>query len=275
MKILLGPAGIPLAAKGKGSVKGVEKTKELGLRAMEIEFTHGIKMKNGLAKELGETSKKTGIKLSVHAPYYINLASKEVKKIKASKKRILKACERAHHMGASPIVFHPGYYSDYTPQETFEVIKEGVLDISDKIKNNGWNTKIAMETTGKKSQFGSLDELVMILKEIGTDYCTICVDFAHLWARNVGEFDYQKLFEKIKKLKIDHLHTHFSQIKFTDKGERKHLTFDKTMENPPVKKTAKTILDSNQDMTIISESPVLEKDSFKFKKILEELGHDF
>ena len=276
MKILLGSAGIPIVAKGLGTEEGIRKIKELGLYAMEIEFTHGIQFNNNTAKRIGEVSKNTGIKLSVHAPYYINLASTDVQKIKASKKRILDSCERAHYMGASPVVFHPGYYGKYTPQETYEIIKKEVLDIAKTIKENKWNTKIALETTGKKSQFGSLDELIMILSEVGTEYVTICIDFAHLWARNLGSFDYNKAFEKIKKIKeLDHIHSHFSQIEFTDKGERRHLTFDETMKNPPVEEVCREILKSKKDITIISESPVLEIDSLKMKEIFKRLGHNF
>ena len=115
MQIFLGPAGIPISAKG-GTKEGIKKVKELGLHAMEVEFTHGVNMKNELAREVSQVREETGIKLSVHAPYFINLASQDPEKIKASKQRILQSCERAHYMGASPVVFHPGYYGKYTPQ---------------------------------------------------------------------------------------------------------------------------------------------------------------
>jgi len=275
MRIFLGPAGIPLSAKGGGTLEGVRKVKELGLKAMEIEFTHGVQIKNDLAKKVGEVREETGIKLSVHAPYYINLASIEPEKIKASKQRILTSCERAHYMGASPVVFHPGFYGKYSPQETYEIVKKGILDITDKIREKGWDVSVAMETTGKASQFGSLDELVMMLKEIGTKHCTLCVDFAHLWARNLGVFDYKEAMKKIKTLKLDHLHSHFSQIEYTSKGERRHLTFEETTESPPVETVCKEILKSKQNITIISESPLLEKDSLKMKKVFEKLGHKF
>ena len=70
MKILLGPAGIPISTKRGGTIEGIREVKKLGLSAMEIEFTHGIQMKNELAKEVGEACKETGISLSVHSPYY-------------------------------------------------------------------------------------------------------------------------------------------------------------------------------------------------------------
>ncbi len=273
MKILLGPAGIPLSSKGEGTPAGVRKVRETGLDAMEVEFTHGIQIKKEKAREVGEVAKETGVRLSVHAPYFVNLASAEPDKIGASKSRILRSCELASYMGAGPVVFHPGFYGRYTPQETYEFVKSGVLEITDKIRERGWKVQIAPETTGKASQFGSLDELGMLLKEIRDKNCTLCLDFAHIWARYQGNVDYGEIMNKVKKLK--HLHSHFSQIEYTDKGERRHLTFKDTMENPPVETVCKAILASEQDITIISESPVLEKDSLKMRQVFENMGHKF
>lgn len=98
-KIYLGTAGIPLSAKGKSTVEGVKKVKELGLNAMEVEFVQGVKMSIEKAKELGEVAKTIGVRLSVHAPYYINLCSEEKEKIEASKNRILETATRAEAMG--------------------------------------------------------------------------------------------------------------------------------------------------------------------------------
>ncbi len=276
MKILLGPAGIPLSAKGKGTIEGIKEVSNLGLSAMEVEFVRGVKMKNQTAEEIGLVRKKFNIKLSVHAPYYINLASSDYKKIEASKKRILRSCERAHYMGASPVVFHPAYYGKYKPEEAYDVVKKEILEITDSIRDNGWKVKIAPETTGKVSQFGTLDELVMLLKEIKDKNCELCLDFAHMWARYQGSVDYNDVMNKAKSLKQDLLHTHFSQIEFTEKGERRHLTFeDADMKTPPVIDVCKAIIKSGQSTRIISESPVLEEDSFKMKDIFTKLGYSF
>jgi len=113
----------------------------------------------------------------------------------------------------------------------------------------------------------------MMLKEIGTKHSMLCVDFAHLWARNQGNVNYTEVMEKIKV--FSEVHSHFSQIEYTEKGEKCHLTFDDTMENPPVEEVAKRILEAKVDIRIISESPVLEVDSFKMKKIFEKLGYKF
>jgi len=269
--IWLGPAGIPTVSKDSSTLVGIEVVSELKLNAMEIEFVRGVKMSNELAKECGKVAKELNIKLSVHAPYFINLSSAEKLKIKQSKKRILDSVERAHLMNADVIVFHPGYYGKLSPEETYEMIKEGCEDLVDIIKSKGWNVRLGLETTGKLSQFGTLDEIIRIHKKL--KLCVPVVDFSHMLARQQGKIDYGKILNKLKALKLKHYHTHFSGIEFSEKGERRHLTIDN--EQPPFKPLAKEILKKKINITIISESPVLEQDSLIMKKTFEELGYKF
>ena len=116
MKIKLGPAGIPQKCKGS-SIDGVRFVAEEGLQAMEISFVRGVKMGNEMALKLGEVAKQSGVELSVHAPYYINLASHEKKIQKESIQRINDSLERAHLMGAKIVVIHAGYYGEHRSEE--------------------------------------------------------------------------------------------------------------------------------------------------------------
>ena len=91
MNIRFGPAGL-------GPVKNAEETlkeyHKLGLRACEIAFTYGVYIKKEEdAKRIGKKAKELDIKLSIHAPYYVNLNSEEKAKREATKKRILDCCE--------------------------------------------------------------------------------------------------------------------------------------------------------------------------------------
>lgn len=257
--IRLGPAGSP----EKSSFEGVSRVKELGLDALEVEFVRGVKMSNELAKKIGELAKKLDIELSVHAPYYINLCSEEKAKREASKKRILESAERAHHLGAGHVVFHAGYYGKYSKEETYDIIKNAVVDITKIIKINKWKTQLAPETTGKASQFGSLDELLKLRKETG---CSMCIDFAHILARE-GKIDYKEVFNKIKDFK--HIHSHFSGINYGEKGEINH----KILTEKEIEALFKEILKTRVDITVISESPITWQDSLKMKKVMERLKH--
>ena len=256
--IRIGSAG----SAGLGNFEGVKHAKELKLNALECEFTYGVRMSNQEAKRIGELAKKLDIMLSCHAPYYINLASLEKQKIHASKNRILQSCERAHYLGAKYVVFHAGFYQKKDKKEIYEIIKKEIIDLNEKIKEKKWNVVLAPETTGKASQFGDLDELLQLKKETK---CHLCIDFAHLKARNNGKIDYDEIFKKIKHLK--HIHSHFSGIEWTAKGERRHLI----TEAKDIKELLGYILKYKVDITIINESPDVYGDAVKMKDILEEL----
>ena len=63
-------------------ISNLEKYSELGLKACEIAFTYGVYIKNKEdAEKIGRKARELDIELSIHAPYWINLNSKEKKKI--------------------------------------------------------------------------------------------------------------------------------------------------------------------------------------------------
>lgn len=255
--IKLGPAGT-----GENSEAGLQKIKELGLDGVEIEFVYGVRMSIANAKYLGELASKLGLKLSVHAPYYINLASEEKHKREASLKRILESCERGHYLTAKYIVFHAAFYGKMDKEEVYQIVKKAILEMQAIIQQNAWNVQLAPETTGKGSQFGTLDELLRLHKETG---CSLCVDFAHLLARD-GRIDYDEILKKLDGLK--EVHCHFSGIEYTEKGERKHLITEKAA----IKKLFEKLLKSKTNFMIINESPESIEDSIKSKEVLKELG---
>lgn len=255
-----GPGGF-----GMPPIEALPKLKEDGLCAAEIEFTYGINLTNEQSKKIGELAKKLNIKLSIHAPYYINLNSEDKRKIFMSKKRILDSCERAHYLGAKYVVFHPAFYGKDNKEEVYGRVRKEIIEMQEYIKKKEWNVKLAPETTGKPSQFGDIDELIRLHRETG---CFFCVDFAHLKARYGGKVDYNEIFEKLKKEKITELHCHFSGIEFTAKGERKHLVTSKENWNnilPLFKK-------HNFSGVIINESPDNWNDAIKGKKIWDDIN---
>ena len=214
--IRIGPAG----SGGLGNMDGIRKVAQMKLDCMEVEFTYGVRMTADAARDVGALAKEKEIVLSVHAPYYINLASDEKDKVVASKKRILESCQRADALGAQNVVFHAGFYQEKTAELTFGLIKEAVLEMQEYISRKSWQVKLCPEITGRTSQFGSLDELLKLMRE--TD-CGITVDFSHLYARQQGTIDYQRLLKRLPKT----FHAHFSGITYGEKGQKKHLVTTK------------------------------------------------
>ena len=277
LKVRLGPAGIPTVTAKKSTVEGIKTVAQLGLNAMEVEFVRGVAMSVEGAREAGQVARQLDVSLSVHAPYFINLCSKDKKVAEASKKRIVDSLLRAEAMGAQEVVVHAGYYGNLSSEEAYKLVKQRYGEIVDEARDKGVKkANVAFETTGKVSQFGTVDELVSLCRETG---CTICVDFAHIYARQAGKVDYGEIFDKLKPLKLKHLHIHFSGIEWSPakKGEggneRNHIEI--RHDKPPFKPLAQEILKRKLDVTIISESPILEQDSLVMKKVFEELGYKF
>ena len=256
MEIKFGPAGL-------GSVKTAEAVLEdyhkRGLRACEIAFTYGVYIKNkDDAIRIGKKAKELDISLSIHAPYYVNLNSSDKLKREATKKRILDCCEIGELLAAETVVFHPGYYSK-DREESYNPIKQGILEIMKEIKHRGWKIKIAPETMGKVNVFGSIDEISRLVKETG---CSFCIDFAHILARDKF-IDYKKVIDAFPNKKW---HVHFSGIVYGEKGEKHHKSTEKEewrnlLENLP----------KDKDIVIVNESPTLVEDSVEGLKIYEKL----
>lgn len=247
--IMFGPAG--LSPKPFDMINFL---KNHGLGVCEIAFTHSIYMKNDSAKDIGAYAKNNNIALTVHAPYYVNLASDDKAKIIASKQRILQAVERAHYLQAKAVTFHAAYYGKKDKAYIYDEVKKQVQDMQSYIKKKKWNVQISPETTGKFSQFGDIDELLKLSIETG---CGIVVDFAHIYARNNGHIDYGKVFKKIKHL--SYLHAHFSGIEHTAKGERKHIPLTKSFFIP----LAKHLRNWTKPAYIVCESPDPSGDALK------------
>jgi len=230
----------------------------MGLDCMEVEFTYGVRMDPKSAQEVGALAREKGVLLSVHAPYYINLASEEKEKLAASKKRILDSCQRAHAMGAHSVTFHAGFYQTRTAGQTYERIKKAMVGLQKQIARRKWQVTLCPEVTGKPSQFGSLEELLRLKKETG---CGITVDFSHLYARHQGDIDYAAILKKLPKK----FHAHFSGIEYGPKGEKKHIRTTPQFFEP----LARALVKRNPDITIISESPKPYKDAVMMKKALQ------
>jgi deoxyribonuclease-4 len=254
--IKVGPAG----SGGLGNIEGLKKVARMGLDCMEVEFTYGVRMSVADARKVGALAEEKGIVLSVHAPYYINLASDDQAKIIASRKRILDSCERAHALGARCVVFHAGFYQKKTAEQTYDLIHKGISEIQKIIKEKKWKVRLCPEITGKPSQFGSIEEIKRLMKDTG---CAITVDFSHLYARQQGKIDYAKVLRKLPKK----FHAHFSGIEYGDKGERKHVVTQKKFFEP----LAKELVRRKLDVTLINESPQPYKDAAMMKSVLRNL----
>ncbi len=274
-RIFIGPAGIPNSAPRKTTPEGVKWVRQLGLDAMEIEFVRGVRMSIEKAQEVKRIAEEVGVVLTVHAPYYVNLNSKDKAKLEASINRILESARVGYAAGAWSVAFHPGYYGGDVPSKAYYKIRDALKKIVDVVKNEGLDIWIRPELMGGLAEFGSLEEIVNLSKEF--DIVMPCIDFAHLHARTRGKYNTYEEFRAVLEYlerelgreALDNMHIHISGIVYGDKGEIKHVNLDESDFN--YRDLARVLKEFNVKGVLISESPNLEEDAKLFKKVLESI----
>jgi deoxyribonuclease-4 len=265
--LLFGTAGTPLSSKGNDSLSGIKRVHELGLGCMELEFVRGVKMGEKTARSVREVAKKLDIILSVHAPYYINLNAEGETLIK-SKERILNSARIGSICGAKSVVVHAGFIQGGGRRAVYEKIKKELIDIREQLTKEDIDIILRIETMGRGSQFGTLDEVLEITEVEGV---LPCVDFSHLHALT-GKYNsreefgmvFSKVEDRLGRLGLDNMHIHVSGIEYSDKGEKKHLVFEES--DFKYKKLAAAFCDFDIRGMVISESPNLEADAMALKK---------
>ncbi len=268
-------AGVPIGTPSPGgTVKGLEYAHFLGITAMEMEWVQSVPTNPDRIKEIRKAGEFLKMYLTVHAPYYINLNSPEKAKLEASKKRILDALEMAELAGAHSVCVHPAFYLGMEPAKAYENIRNAVEDIMTKKKKIAPKVNLAFETMGKVAQFGTLEEVLKLSKEFGI---YPCIDPAHMHARTNGKWNTTKewntmfdIYEKyLGKKSLKSMHMHFSGIEYTEKGERRHLPFQKS--DAKWKDFLKVLKDRGVEGTVVSESPLLEEDTLLLQKTFKKL----
>jgi deoxyribonuclease-4 len=272
-RLLFGTAGTPRGSLKGTSISGIERIRDVKLGCMELEFVRGVKMGEKSARNVLEKAEKLDVSLSVHAPYYINLNSAEPEKIDASIGRIYAAARIGNLCGARNIVFHPAYYHEDTTEKVYERVSTFLKILTSRLEDEGIHVILRPETTGKPSQFGSLDETLRLSSEI--EGVLPCIDFAHLHARSNGaensreEFSrvLAKVEETLGKEALYDMHMHVSGIEYGEKGERNHLNLeDSDLQYAELMKALK---DFRVKGLLICESPDNEGDALLLKRNYE------
>jgi bifunctional non-homologous end joining protein LigD len=240
-----------------------------GFAACEVQFVKEFMLKEPEAKRLGELARDNGITLSVHAPYFAQLTTKETDRLKLHLGGLHHACKLAAAMGAAVVVCHPGSRHGATAEELHERVDRALSNLGPRVEDTG--VKLGLETCGKKSQFGSLGDLALLVGKHA--FTTVVIDYGHIHAMSNGSLAtpqaFQALFSYIThQFGFEHLwplHTHFSDNQFGLAGEIRHVPYGEgTLRIRNVVEGAKSF---DLALTVISE----EKDPASHVAILKEL----
>lgn len=240
-EIKFGVAGFPInffdSPLGKKRENIFKWIHDIGLDAIELQCTYGIRMKEEQAKLYRSLAEEYGITITIHAPYYISLASKNKEVVKRSIEEVKKAFELAKTIGAKRIIFHPG--AGYGELGDREAGIKRLIDSLNSIENelDTRDIKIYPEVGGKVNQLGSLDEIIEICQKVS--YARPCIDLAHLHARELGSMtSSSKIIEVLKKIEeslgkdiLEETHFHVYPVDYTEKGEKIHKAFGEKREN--------------------------------------------
>jgi deoxyribonuclease IV len=274
-RIRFGPAGIPIQCEGSSTIEGVRCCRKIGLDAMEMEFVQGVRMREDGAAQVDEAARASDIKLSSHAPYFVNLCSDDPVKLANSKRHIIASARITALAGGDITVFHPGFYQKLPPEEAYAKAKKNLSEIVEELKTQNIKIRLGAETVGKKSAFGGLEENIRLAQEV--EMVVPAIDFAHLHARGdvrlKGEADYKAVFDRLERELGDYVkrfHCHFSEIHYSERGELNHFPL-LTNNEPPYKPFMKVLAENGYAGTVICETPKLDIDALTMKKEFDRL----
>ena len=232
---------------------------------MELEFVHGVRMSDENREFVARMNREKNFIITAHAPFYINLNSLEPEKVDASVQRIIETGMTAGSAGAFSITFHAAYYHGHDKEKVFNQVKVRVEKIVEVLKQEKVNVWVRPETTGKGTQWGDLDEIIKLSKEV--ENVLPCIDFSHLHARFAGIYNtydefsaiFEKLGSELGQYAIDNFHGHLAGIDYGPKGEKKHLILEESDMN--YKDLLKVMKEFNVKGALVCESPNIEDDA--------------
>lgn len=261
------------------SEESAKWVKEHGLDCFEYSFGRGVNIKDEKAQEIGKAFRESGIEISVHAPYFINLSNEDDEMVKKSFMYIIESAKKCKLMGGRRVVFHPATQGKAEREKAVELAKKRFNTLTEIIyKENLQDVRFCPETMGKLGQIGTIEEIAEFCKTDKVFYP--CIDFGHVNAREQGslknESDYETriayMIEQLGIEKVQTLHIHFSKIEYTLKGELRHLTFEDKVFGPEFYPLAKVIKRLKLEPYIVSESAgTQDKDAMEMKKIYTRL----
>ena len=282
MSAKFGPAGNSdsFSKAHRSSVEAPEWIAGLGLDCYEYQCGKGVHVGEETARRVGERARQAGISLSLHAPYFINLANPDRSALEKTIGYISAACLVASQMGAGRVVIHSGALMKRSRREALDIARRSLRDVIAACDDRGFgHIALCPETMGKINQLGNLDEVL--------ELCTLderlipCIDWGHLYARSLGADDGQETFsrmlDRVEEVlgteRAARFHSHFSHIQFTPGGgEKCHRTFsDNDGYGPGWAPLAAEVARRGWSPTFICESAGTQaEDALTMKRIYEQ-----
>ena len=293
MPVKLGPAGVPLSCKGRTIVEGMDDIISLGLETMEVQTVRMVAPQHFEQYwQAGVLANKTDFEMNIHGPYYSELLGGRVERGRSLSK-IEATLQAARTINARHITLHAGHYGDFgRGQAANEQVANVFSGIVDRIREiwhddedefpvfpwikEGTPSKIGIETSGRQELWGSLEEVLEVVNHVeGT---VPVLNIAHIHARGHGQMrtseDYGELFDMVREtIGTKEFYCHFSGIEHRT-GNAMHYTQIKKSDLN-FEPLAEFIVEDGGwlDITLISDSPLLEHDAMYMMQNIEKSRH--
>lgn len=258
-----GPAGSSdaFSARHKSSVEMPAYLAQMGLDCFEYQCGRGVQIGPEKAGKLGEEAARHGIRLSLHAPYFINLSSPDPERMEKNTDYILQAARACRWMGGDRVVVHCGGLSKMTRQEAMVNTRAGLRQALGRLAEAGLGEiALCVETMGKIRVLGDLEEVLSLCAEDAR--LVPCIDFGHLNCRTgggiagIGDYDHilTRMAAVLGEDRARVFHGHFSKIEYSKGGEVRHLTFADTLYGPVFEPLGQLLAQRGWAPRIICES---------------------
>lgn len=260
----------------KGILDVPKWIKNYGLDAFEYSFGHGYQMSSEMAQRAGQLFKQEDIKLSLHAPFYINFANPSEEMYAKTQGYIYTGIKFLRAFGGDRLVFHPASCGKLTRDDALKLTTERFKETFDKLEADNLLDGLLMcpETMGKTMQIGTYKEVVDLCQL--NKFLVPTFDFGHINSIEQGALktkeDFMRILDySIEKLgfdKTNNAHIHFSKIQYGAKGEIKHLNYDDEIYGPEFDGLAEILIDYKLSPRVICESMnLMPHDALVMKKI--------
>ncbi len=293
MPIRLGPAGIPLSCKGRTIVEGMDDIISLGLETMEVQTVRMIAPQHFEQYwQAGVLANKTEFEMNIHGPYYSELLGNRVERGRSLTK-IESTLQAAKTINARHITLHAGHYGEMgrgqAANEQLANVFAGIVDRVHEIWHDdediypvfpwlkdGTPSKIGIETSGRQELWGSLEEVLEVVNHVeGT---VPVLNIAHIHSRGHGSMrtseDYGEMFDLVREtIGTKEFYCHFSGVEHRT-GNAMHYTQIKKSDLN-FEPLAEFIVEEGGwlDITLISDSPLLEHDAMYMLQNIEKARH--
>ncbi len=293
MGVKLGPAGVPLSCKGRTIVEGMDDIIALGLETMEAQTVRLIQPQHFEQYwQAGVLANKADFEMNIHGPYYAELLGDRIARGRSLAK-IESTLQAARTINARHITLHTGHYGDFgrgtaaneQVANIFSSVVQRVHDIwhddEDEFPvfpwiKDGTPSKIGIETSGRQELWGSLEEVLEVVNHVeGT---IPVLNIAHIHARGHGRMktseDYGELFDMVREsIGTKEFFCHFSGVEHRT-GNAMHYTQIKKSDLN-FEPLAEFIVEDGGwlDITLISDSPLLEHDAMYMLQNIDKAKH--